>query len=332
MSEDEFMLTGLRTPPPALVRRLRTRLAELDAEPVPALRRTPPLRWAAALAVVLVLGAALTVPSVRAAAEAFLDLFRVVNFAPVAVQRGRLEALLGRQQIDLPKILGEQTDMLGKPLTWQVVSSPAAAGALAGIPISLPTWRPPGFRLERVQVSPSQAWRLTADVRKLQSVLDALGIHDVSVPASINGKVVTADVAPIVRVSYVNGGRHFMVVESRQPVVSIPQGVDLSGLADIALRVLGVASGEAYEIAQSVDWRTTLIVPLPADASVFRKIDVQGHPGLLVVRAGSTPRGRLPAESQLIWSTGDRVLALIGNVPPDELFDMAQSFQSPFPR
>lgn len=327
MTDDDFMLTGLRPPPAALVRRLRLRLAELDAEPGPAMRRAPPLRWAAGLAAVLVLGAALTLPSVRAAAQAFLDLFRVVDFAPVPVQSARLQTLLGRQEIDLPKILGEQTHVLSKPRPWQVVAGPAAASAVAGIPISLPTWRPPGFELQRVRVLPSQAWRFTADVGKLQGVLDSLGIHDVSVPASVDGQVVMASVAPIVRISYVNGTQHFVLAESRQPVVSIPQSLDLANLADIVLRVLGVGSDEAYRIAQSVDWRTTLIVPLPADASLFRKVDVQGHPGLLVVRARTTARGGLPPESRLIWSSGDRVFGIVGNVPSEELFDMAQSLQ-----
>lgn len=325
MSEDEFMLTGLRAPPASLVRRLRVRLAELDAEPGPALRPAP-LRWAAVVAV-LALGAALTLPSVRAAAAAFLDLFRVVDFAPVSVHRARLEALLGREDIDLPKILGEQTGALGKPGAPREVSSPEAAGTLAGMPIGLPAWRPSGFELERVRVLPARSWRFTADLRKLQGVLDSLGIHDVSVPSAIDGQVVMASVAPIVRISYANGDRHFVVVESRQPVVSIPQDVDLARLAEVALRILGVGSDEAYRIAQTVDWRTTLIVPLPADAAIFRKVNVQGHPGLLIVRAGVPAGDKLPAESRLIWSTADRVFALVGNVQPNELLDMAQSFQ-----
>jgi hypothetical protein len=195
------------------------------------------------------------------------------------------------------------------------------------MPMSLPTWRPAGFALQRTEVLPSQAWRFTASARRLQSVLDSLGIHDVSVPSSLDGQVVTASAAPIVRVSYADGRQHFSVVESRQPVVSIPQGIDLANLADIALRVLGVASDEAYRLAQGVDWRTTLIVPIPADAAAFRQVSVQGHPGLLVVSVRQSARGRLPGEARLIWSSGNRVFALIGDVPPTELFDMAQSFQ-----
>jgi hypothetical protein len=327
MNDDEFMSAGSRTPPAALVRRLRARLAEIDAQQGPPRRRVPRLRWAAAVTAALALGAALTLPAVRAAAVAFLDLFRVVNFVPVSVERGRLQALLDRQQIDLPQILGDETHVLSTPGQWQVESSPAAAGALAGIPVSLPTWRPQGFELQQVEVLSSQSWRFTASTRKLQGVLDSLGIHDVSVPASVDGQVVTASAAPIVRISYAHGARHFAVIESRQPIVTIPRGIDLARLADVALRVLGVGSDQAYRIAQSVDWRSTLIVPIPADASYFRQVDVQGHPGLLVVRVRSSAHGTLPVESRLIWSSGDRVIALVGNVRPAKLFDMAQSFQ-----
>jgi hypothetical protein len=325
MSEDDFMLSGLRTPPPGLVQRLKSRLAEIEAEPAPA--QLPPLRWAAAIAAALLLGGALTLPPVRAAAKAFLDLFRVVDFAPVSVGNARLEALLGRQRIDLPRLLGDQSEAVRRPGKWQVVESPTAAGALAHIPISLPTWIPVGFQLQRIEVLPSQAWRFTANARKLQGVLDGLGIDDVSVPASIDGQAVSAHIAPVVRASYVKGGERFAVIESRQPLVSIPAGIDLPKLAQIALRVLGVGRAQAYRIAQSVDWRTTLIVPIPADIAAFRKVDVQGHAGLLMIGVRKSGDGKHPGGSRLVWSTGDRVLAIVGNLPPNDLFNLAQSFQ-----
>lgn len=327
MSDDDFMLFALRAPPAALVQRLKSRLAEIDAEPAPVQAHLPPLRWAAAIAAALVLGSALTLPPVRAAAKAFLDLFRVVDFAPVSVGNARLEALLGRRQIDLPQLLGDQSEALRRPGKWQRVAGPTDAGALARIPISLPRWIPVGFQVQRIEVLASQAWRFTANARKLQGVLDALGIDDVSVPASIDGQTVSAHIAAIVRISYVRGGEHFAVIESRQPLVSIPSGIDLPQLAQIALRVLGLGSAQAYRIAQSVDWRSTLIVPVPADVAAFRKVDIQGHSGLLMVGVRKIGDGKHPGGSRLLWSTGDRVFAIVGNMPPNTLFNLAQSFQ-----
>lgn len=327
MLDDEFMLSGLRAPPPTFVRQLRARLEAADLECGSA-TPIPRLRWAAAVGAALILGAAFTQPSVRAAAMAFLDFFRVVSFAPVSVQQDRLDRL-GGQGINLPEILGQQTQELQAPAPPRVMATAAAAGAAAGIPLALPTWRPVGLDLQRIEVKGSQAWRFTASTRKLQQVLTSLGIDDLSVPASIDGQAVTLSVAPVVRIVYGDGTRLAVLMEARQPQVSLPTGTDLAQLAEIALRVLGIGRAEAYRIARSVDWRTTLLVPIPADVSNFRRVDIEGHEGLLVTRARKTgtARGRLPAESRILWSDGGRVFALVGNLPASDLFDMAESMQ-----
>jgi len=324
MSDDAFMLSGLRKPPQEFVRHLRQHLDELELEWTAA--RAPRLRWAAGLAAATVLAAAFALPPVRAAATAFLDFFRVVNFAPVSVQASRLSQL-GEQGIDLPRILGEQTQELRKPSAPQAVASLQAAAAAAGIPLGQPTWKPVGIQLQRVEVIGRQAWRFTASTAKLQQVLASLGIDDLQVPQSIDGQVITMSAAPIVRLVYGEGQRHALLIESRQPGITLPQGVDLAQLGEIALRVLGADRAEAYRIAQGIDWRTTLIVPIPPDVSSFRKVDIEGHEGLLIVSGQRGAAGKLPPESRILWSSGDRVFGLVGNLAPGQLFDMAESVQ-----
>lgn len=326
MSEDQFMSSGLRVPPTIFVRQLRARLDELDAESSSA-PHTPRLRWVAGFTVVLGLAAALSFPSVRAAATAFLDYFRVVNYAPVAVQARQL-SFLGPRGIDLPAVLGQETETLQPATPPQRVPSPQAASGMAGIPISLPAWRPVGLDLQQIDVLGSRSWRFTANTARLQQVLSSLGIDDLTIPTSLNGQSVAAHVAPVVRIAYGNGGRQATLLESRQPVISLPAGTDLPQLAEIALRVLGIDRAQAYEIAQSFDWRTTLMVPIPADVSNFRRVNIEGHPGLLIVTNRRTAQDKRPVESsRIMWSTDNRVFALVGNLPPEELFDMAQSIQ-----
>lgn len=326
MSDDQFMSSGLRIPPTVFVRQLRARLDELDVESSIA-PRAARLRWVAGSTAVLAAAAALSFPSVRAAATAFLDYFRIVNYAPVAVQSHQL-SLLGPRGIDLPAVLGQETQTLQAPAPPQRVPTPQAAAPMAGIHISVPAWRPVGLDLQQVDVSGSRSWRFTANTSRLQQVLSSLGIDDLTIPAAINGQSVALQVAPVVRIAYGNGGRQATLWESRQPVVSLPAGTDLPQLAEIALRVLGIDRAQAYEIAQSFDWRTTLMVPIPADVSNFRRVNIQGHPGLLIVTNRRTARDRRPGESsRIMWSTDDRVFALVGNLPPDQLFDMAQSIQ-----
>ena len=319
--DDQFLFSGLRKPRPDFARRLSERLDRMDLEPRVS-HRPRPLARAALYAASLVLAVSLfAIPSVRAGAAAFLDLFRVVNFAPVAVQPARIRELIGRREVGLPQLLGNQVEVLKASGLPQTMATPEAAGAAAGIHVRLPAWRPVDLQPELIQVLGDHAVRVTANTAKLKSVLDSLAIDDLSVPEEIDGQSVTVHVPPIVRITYRGEGRSVALVQARQPEVSFPAGVDLASLAEIGLRVLGIERTEAHRFAQNVDWRTTLMVPVPADVSVFRQVDVQGHPGLLI--EGS----RTGMQSRILWSSGDTVFALVGNVRSAELFEMAQTVQ-----
>jgi hypothetical protein len=326
--DDDFMLSGWRKPPPDFARRVRERLHQLDCEAAPGARAPaglkPLSRIAAGGAALALLVGAFTFPSMQAAARAFLDLFRIVNFAPVSVQTDRFSALMQRQDLDLPRMLSEQVELLKPPGDLQTVADPAAAGKAAGIQVRTPAWRPVGLEPQLIQVSPDQAIRFTASTVKLKRVLDAFGIDDLSVPDNIEGQSATVLVPPVVRITYRSEKRDVMLLQARQPQVSFPAGVDLASLAEIGLRILGVKPAEAHRFAQNVDWRTTLIVPVPADVAVFRQVDIQGNPGLLVEKVGSSAYVQ-PQESRLLWSAGNSVFALVGHLAPAELFEMAQS-------
>jgi hypothetical protein len=135
-----------------------------------------------------------------------------------------------------------------------------------------------------------------------------------------------------VHITYRDQNRLVRLLQARQPEVSFPAGLDLAALAEIGLRVLGIDRVEAHRFAQNVDWRTTLMVPVPTDASVFKQVDVQGNPGLLIEtnQRFSTAPGELRVSMQqrtILWSSGGSVFALVGNVRSAELFEMAQSVQ-----
>ena len=334
--DDQFMFSGLRRPNAAFARRLSERLDRLDSEPV-ALHRHRPAMRAAAWAASLVLAVSLfAIPSVRAGARAFLDLFRVVNFAPVAVQPARIKELIARRDTGLPQLLGEQVEVLKAPGPPQTVATTEAAGTAAGLHVRTPAWRPIGMEPELIQVSGDHALRITVNTANLKSLLDALAIDDLRVPDEINGQAATVRVPAVVNITYRDQGRVVRLLQARQPEVSFPAGVDLAALAEIGLRVLGIERAEAHRFAQNVDWRTTLMVPVPADVSVFRQIDVQGNAGLLIESRRRRPQGGAegagepavpPVETSILWSSGGSVFALVGNVRSAELFEMAQSVQ-----
>jgi hypothetical protein len=325
--DDEFLHSVRRRPSVDFARRLRLQLERQD---VRAAMPRPFARVAAyAGALVLAVGA-FTFPSVRAAAAAFLDLFRVVNFAPVTVQPERMNQL-AHLNLDLPAMLGERVEILKTSGPPQSVDTPEAASAATGMRVRLPAWRPVGMERSGIQVSGEHAMRITADTTLLKQVMEALAINDLQVPEGLDGQTATIRVPPVVRIEFSGqmGGirRHAELIQARPPEVSFPAGTDLTMLAEIGLRVLGVERAEAHRFAQNVDWRTTLIVPVPANVSQFRQVDVQGHAGLFIEQVASGPGARDGTQSVLMWSSGDSVFALAGNVGRSQLFEMAQTVQ-----
>jgi hypothetical protein len=326
--DDQFLYGAWRRPRPQLAARIRARLEQQDLQP-PALHRPRPMLRAAGYAAAAVLTAsAFTLPSVRAGAAAFLDLFRVVNFAPIPVQSARVQELASRSDLDLPRLLGEQVQLVKDPGEPRTVADAAAAGAFAGIHVRMPAWLPNGMQPAGFEVLAEGETRVTLSTAKLQSLLDVLGIDDVRVPVGADGQVATLHVPRIARALFRDSRRTVVLWQARQPLAELPAGVDIPALAQIGLRILGVESNEAYSFAHSIDWRTTLLVPVPADVAAFRQVLVQGNTGLLIESRRPQGSGTGPrTTAQLMWSAGGSIHVLVGNVRPEELFEMAQSLQ-----
>jgi hypothetical protein len=109
--DESFLHSLRRDPSPEFAQRLRTKLElRSSASAHPAVPRRL-VRVSALAASIALVAFAFTFPSVRAAAQAFLDLFRVVNFAAVPVNVERIGELRDAQ-IDIPHVLGGQVEVL----------------------------------------------------------------------------------------------------------------------------------------------------------------------------------------------------------------------------
>lgn len=319
---DDFLYGLRQDPSPEFARRLKGRLREVDIEPR---ARVLPLwltRFAVPAASVAAVAFAFTFPSVRAGAQAFLDLFRVSSFVAVAFDPARLREL-DSTGLDLPRMLGEQVEVLTEQAPPVSYASPQEAGAAAGIRIYAPTWLPPDLELKSTYVIGESAFRFTASTANLRQLLDAFAIDDVVIPEGIDGQEASVRVPAVVQMNFEAGPRRATLTQSRSPDVSFPAALDLPALAEISLRILGLDRSEAYRIAQTVDWRTTLLVPIPATVASFREVNVQGQPALLIQ---STERVQ-PIQNVLLWSFQDNVYALRGTLRADALLEMAQSLQ-----
>ena len=280
----------------------------------------PARRFVAPALVVLVLAGVMAVPAGRASAQAFLDLFRVAHVAAIPVNVDRLKQLSDRG-LDIPTLIGSQVEVLADPGPVQVYTSPADAGKAAGLTLRAPTALPPGLVLVRTELKGEHAARVKADTAKLEEVLAALQITDVAPPQGLDGQIATIRVPPIVRTVYANGKQEVSLFQARSPEITLPPGLDLPPLAEIALRVAGLGSGEAHTLAQAIDWRSTLLVPIPAGASTFRQIDLHGSRGLFIEPTSQRgPRG-------VMWSSGGAIYAMTGSIGSETLLQIAASVQ-----
>jgi len=329
--DDRFLNELRREPDPGFARELHERLRRQGPAVAP-VRAWRPLQLAAplagGLAVALVI-LSFTFPAVRASAQAFLDLFRVRNFAAVSVDPARLERLKD-QKLDLESLLTDRVETPAQRPAPRVVASPQAAAALAGFAVRVPAERPAGFAPDTIAVVEGATMSFRVNTAPLREALEKLDIRDLQVPAGLDGQTVTVSTSPAVAQRFVRDGQHVEFIQARSPEVSLPAGTDLERLGEIGLRIAGLDPGEARRFARSIDWHGTLVVAVPLNASSFTEASVRGARGLLVSfqeGAGADPHGHRRPGTLLLWSEGDMVYALTGNLHGLLLVQMAESIR-----
>ena len=324
---DESFLKHLRRDPdPDFSRDLGSRLRSLErAQDAPRSFRWRPV-FAAALALA-VCGALFTLPAVRATAQQMIDLFRVRDFAVVPVDAARMEQLRA-QKFDPRTLLGGKVEKLqdfGPPQSFTTIEAAAAA---AGFGPLRPGVLPRAMRLDSVLVCGELRERVTVDTQPLRSLMDAFDVRDLSVPPGLDGQVVSIHVPRVMVQKYGNGrGARAAFVQTNGPEVSLPPGVDLARLGEIGLRLMGLKPGEASRMARSIDWRSTLLVPVSSNATTFQQITVNGVRGVYLESTSTrTPDGadRGPG-AVVMWSRDGRVYALMGNLDQGSIVTMAES-------
>lgn len=302
--QDAWLRALRAEPSPVFKAELRERLRteEPAAEP-----REWPRRALVAAALVILVGAGLSVPAVRASVAQFVSLFRVVNFVAVPVDTSRIDRLK-TADLQIDTLVGEHVQVLEDPGPPVPVASLEDAAAAAHMTLATPQWLPSGSTIMETAVVGERALRVTASSERLQQVMDALGITDLSVPAGLDGHVVDVHVPPVVMIRYDHADkRRSRLFQARTPQIALPEGIDLQALGEIGLRILGLPPQEANQFAHAIDWHTTLIVPVPPNATSFQQIDIGGRQGVLIQHQ---PHDESPTTT-VVWSTPHRVFALV---------------------
>jgi hypothetical protein len=267
----------------------------------------------AAVGLTLVVAVALLMafPSVRAAAGDFLGLFRVQQFAPISVSPQQLALLERLSEEGLEPGEFVVTQELGEPET---VDSPEAAAAVAGF---LPKTLPNRGELMRTYVMAGGAGHLTVDLAGARAIVEAAGADPLLLPDSLDGARVDVTVYDSVGQLYDSG---VMLVQSPIPDVNYPADVDPTLLGEALLQVLGTEPAEAQRIAQSIDWTSTLLLPIPQDLGTYREVTVNGVGGVLLEPFDPD------AEATVVWQKDGMVYMMrAGRLSVDELLAQANT-------
>lgn len=351
----------LPAPAPVALARLYDHLA--DERPVPQLdsRRDVSGGWVemfqrmfntryraawAGLAALVVVAALFTLAPVQAAASQFLGLFRVRKFAAISVNPASLQNLdMVSGQID--RLLSDEVTFAQEPSDPVAVASAAEASQKANIPVRLPTALTSAPRLT-VQGGVEATAKI--DLARAQAILDAAGRSDIKLPASLDGanvefaipSMVTAEYdcgaavvvkptndlggAPAARPAAVSS-KCVVFTQLASPSLDVPAGVDVNQLGEAMLQLFGLSAQDARHFARTIDWSSTLVIPVPSDAATFRDVTVDGVPGVLVQSDTRKSGGPSRTHYALFWQKSDIVYALSGVGDPARAVEIADSLR-----
>lgn len=289
-------------------------------------------------AALLILALVMAFPGTRALAGELLNLFRVQQVTVVSVDFTGLEQLtgdgaLGNQFTELISNSVNMTDEPGEPVE---AADAAQASELAGFDVRLPQ----SFTPSQIYVTDDAAFSMTVDRAKAQALLDEAGRGDLVLPESVDGADISVTIPSSVSAAYgtcpkpetdtseSEGERRFypdcvILAQIPSPSVSAPADLDINRLAQIGLEFTGMSAEEAIAFTGTVDWTSTLVVPIPSSAATYEQVTVDGVTGTLIQRPS---REGEPTTFALLWVKDGIIYAVSGRGDnADQALEMANS-------
>lgn len=294
------------------------RTAAVESEPPPSRGSFAAWRtsaWGAAAACLLIV--LFSFAPARSWAQRFLSMLRVQKLAVVPVDLSAVTAEVGANQGKklITQLISDNVTVTLKPGRPVSASSPQVAGQMAGF--SVQTLDGLGVPKD-ILVSDEAAFYLTLDRQRIEAVLNQINRPDIQVPSNIDGSIIAVHIPKAVHMAYAN--MDFTQVPS--PTVSVPPSLNISALAEAALQVAGMSPAEAHAFCQSVDWTSTLVIPVPEAASSYQSVRVEGTDGTLIQ---APARGKFPGGYALIWTKNGIIYSISGKGPADPAVAVAES-------
>ena len=280
-------------------------LAQKETSMFRKLFASPLIRYGASAALVIAL--ILAFPSTRALASEFLNLFRVQRVTVVQVDFTGLEQLDDESGPDISQLFADSVTINDEPGDAVNVGTVDEASQLAGFSVRAPQ----GMTPSRISVMDGASFSLTIDRDKAQALLDEAGRSDLVLPREVDGADVSVTIPSSVSIAYGTCPEPSLENETAReveretetsstraelyadciilaqipsPEVSAPASLDLPKLAQIGFELTGMSPEEAAEFTSTVDWTSTLVVPIPQNATSNQQVAVDGVTGSLIER------------------------------------------------
>lgn len=285
--------------------------------------------WGAAALTLAILVLVSFAPA-RTWAQKFLAMFRVEKITVVPVDLNTLRGPNG--DTNAGKMLGQ---MISDNVVVTVHGEPTAvatqdeASQKAGYKVRLLSTRTDS---PHITVEGEQAFHMTINRDRAQSILDEAGRSDLILPDSLDGATIAVQIPAAVVARYghcpsekpkasgdspapvtnqnANVSDCLVVGQVPSPTVSVPPNLNIGQLVEVGLQAGGMSAQQAHDFCQTVDWTSTLVLPLPRFASSYQTVTVDGVEGTLIdlPRLGT----RRPAGYTLMWVKGGFIYTLMG--------------------
>jgi hypothetical protein len=263
--------------------------------------------WAT-LSVLVLLVIAVSIPGVRAAASDFLGLFRVQKFAPISISAEQLALL---SEIAESGVYPGEIEMIDQPGPPVQLKSVVEAISDTGWQARTPSSRDDAGQ---VHMMDGGAGQLTINVDSTRALVQAAGADPKLIPDSLEGAVVSVTLFPSVSQLWPDG---VMLNQSPSPLVEYPDDVDTAALGEALLQVLGMDARNARRLSRSIDWTSTLLLPIPEGMATFNEVTVDGVDGLAF--------GSIDGDHTAILWQKDGMVFVISGGQVDDLVKIADS-------
>ena len=264
---------------------------------------------------------ALSFAPVRAMAGNLLKMFRVQTVQVIPVDQEDLEAL--RNNPNLKSLIDklEAQIEVSEDSEPQKADSLEKAAELAGFTVAKITALPEDAGAPSISVTQQKVVQLQLDKELLEAVFEAAEI-EVELPDSLNDEPVIITHPNTVRQQWYKEGAEILEFsQMTTPMVQYPDGLDLNALGVAGLQLLGMSKDEAESLGSTIDWATTMILPIPNDAKTnVEKVSVNNAEGWLF----NNPEAE-DAQAGIMWTHNGMSYFIKGNYSAGQVLEMAKS-------